>query len=47
MKLFSVDEIKTWLLKQDSLGDALWNCNEDKIIEANISESEDDDRLFY
>jgi len=32
---FSIEEIKKYILSQDSMGDILYNLNEAKIIEAN------------
>jgi len=37
-KRFSIEEIKNYILKQDSLGDVLYYLSEDKIIEANKNE---------
>jgi hypothetical protein len=38
---FTIDEIRKYILSQDSLGDVLYNLSSSKIIEAN--EPEDDD----
>lgn len=35
MKTFSIEEIKNYILSQDSLGDVLYNLSEEKIIKAN------------
>jgi len=32
---FTIEEIRNYILKQDSLGDVLYNLTEEKIIEAN------------
>ena len=37
MKKFTIKEIKNYILKQDSLGDVLYNLSEEKIEEANTS----------
>lgn len=36
MKKFTLEEIKNYILSQDSLGDILYNLNEEKIEKANI-----------
>lgn len=38
---FTIDEIRKYILSQDSLGDVLYNLSSSKILEAN--EEEDDD----
>lgn len=38
---FTIDEIRKYILSQDSLGDVLYNLSSSKIFEAN--EEEDDD----
>ena len=38
---FTIDEIRKYILSQDSLGDVLYNLSSSKIIEAN--EPEDDE----
>ena len=40
---FTVDEIRKYILSQDSLGDVLYNLKAEKIIEANEPEEDDDD----
>ncbi len=35
MKTFSIEEIKNYILSQDSLGDVLYNLSEEKIKKAN------------
>jgi hypothetical protein len=40
---YTIDEIKNYILKQDSLGDVLYNLNHDKIMEANEPEDDDDE----
>lgn len=32
---FTIEEIQNYILKQDSLGDVLYNLNEENIIKAN------------
>jgi hypothetical protein len=39
---FTIDEIKKYILSQDSLGDVLYNLSVSKIIEANLPEEEDE-----
>ena len=43
-RTFTIDEIKNYILLQDSLGDVLYNLTEQKIIKANelIEEEEDE-----
>lgn len=38
---FTIDEIRKYILSQDSLGDVLYNLSSSKILEANESEDED------
>jgi hypothetical protein len=40
---FTIDEIRKYILSQDSLGDVLYNLSASKILEANESEEEEDD----
>ena len=40
---FTIDEIKKYILSQDSLGDVLYNLKASKIIEANEPEEEEED----
>lgn len=40
---FTIDEIRKYILSQDSLGDVLYNLKAEKIIQANEPEEEDDD----
>jgi len=40
---FTIDEIRKYILSQDSLGDVLYNLSASKIIEANEEEEEEDD----
>jgi RNA polymerase-binding transcription factor DksA len=35
MRKFTIEEIKNYIISQDSLGDVLYNLNEQKIEEAN------------
>ena len=41
---FTIDEIRKYILSQDSLGDVLYNLSSSKIIEAN---EPDDDELDW
>jgi hypothetical protein len=40
---FTIDEIRKYILSQDSLGDVLYNLSVSKILEANEPENEDVD----
>jgi hypothetical protein len=41
---FTIDEIRKYILSQDSLGDVLYNLSSSKILEANEpDETEDED----
>jgi len=40
---FTIDEIRKYILSQDSLGDVLYNLSVSKILEANEEEEEEDD----
>jgi len=40
---FTIDEIKKYILSQDSLGDVLYNLSVSKILEANEPEEEEED----
>ena len=40
---FTIDEMRKYILSQDSLGDVLYNLSASKIIEANEEEEEEDD----
>jgi hypothetical protein len=40
---FTIDEIRKYILSQDSLGDVLYNLKAEKIIEANEPEEDDDE----
>ena len=40
---FTIDEIRKYILSQDSLGDVLYNLSASKIIEANEPEEEEED----
>ena len=40
MKTFNIEEIRNYILSQDSLGDVLYNLNEQSIEQANIQEKE-------
>lgn len=43
---FTIDEIRKYILSQDSLGDVLYNLSVSKILEANEPEEYDDDEDF-
>ena len=40
---FTIDEIRKYILSQDSLGDVLYNLSVSKILEANEPEQDDED----
>jgi len=40
---FTIDEIRKYILSQDSMGDILYNLSVSKILEANEPEENDDD----
>lgn len=40
---FTIEEIRKYILSQDSLGDVLYNLKAEKIIEANEPEEEEDE----
>ena len=40
---FTIEEIRKYILSQDSLGDVLYNLKAEKIIEANEPEEEEED----
>ena len=40
---FSIEEIRNYILSQDSMGDILYNLKAEKIIEANLPEEEEED----
>jgi hypothetical protein len=40
---FNIDEIRKYILSQDSLGDVLYNLSSSKILEANEPENKDVD----
>ena len=40
---FKIDEIRKYILSQDSLGDVLYNLSVSKILEANEPEEEEED----
>ena len=40
---FTIDEIRKYILSQDSLGDVLYNLKAEKIIQANEPEEYDDE----
>lgn len=39
---FTVEEIKRWILSEDSLGDVMYNCNAERIKQANDDSDNDD-----
>ena len=40
---FNIDEIRKYILSQDSFGDVLYNLSVSKILEANEPEQDDED----
>ena len=40
---FTIDEIRKYILSQDSLGDVLYNLSVSKILEANEPEEEEEE----
>ena len=40
---FTIDEIRKYILSQDSLGDVLYNLSVSKILEANEPEEDEED----
>jgi len=40
---FNIDEIRKYILSQNSLGDVLYNLSSSKILEANEPEEEEED----
>jgi hypothetical protein len=40
---FTIDEIRKYILSQDSMGDILYNLSVSKILEANEPEEDDDE----
>jgi hypothetical protein len=40
---FTIDEIRKYILSQDSLGDVLYNLSSSKILEANEPEDNDEE----
>jgi len=40
---FTIDEIRKYIISQDSLGDVLYNLSVSKILEANEPEEDDED----
>lgn len=38
---FTIEEIRKYIMSQDSLGDTLYNLKAEKIIEANLPEEEE------
>ena len=40
---FTIDEIRKYILSQDSFGDVLYNLSVSKILEANEPEEEEED----
>lgn len=45
---FTIEQIRNYLLKQDSLGDVLYNLSEANILKANVVDdsTEDDEEYF-
>lgn len=42
-KTFTIQEIRKYILSQDSLGDVLYNLTEKNIIQANLPEEEEEE----
>ena len=42
-RTFTIEEIRKYILSQDSMGDILYNLKEENIIQANEPEEEDTD----
>lgn len=42
-KTFTIEEIRKYILSQDSMGDILYNLKEENIIQANEPEEDDTD----
>jgi hypothetical protein len=42
-RTFTIEEIRKYILSQDSMGDILYNLSVSKIIEANEPEEDDED----
>ena len=40
---FTIEEIRNYIMSQDSLGDVMYNLKAEKIIEANKPEEDDED----
>ena len=40
---FTVDEIRKYIMSQDSMGDTLYNLKAENIIEANLPEEEENE----
>lgn len=38
---FTIEQIRTYIISQDSLGDVLYNLSEENIMQANESQDED------
>lgn len=43
--VFTIEQIKNYILSQDSLGDVLYNLNEKNVLKANCSTIEEEDLL--
>ena len=46
-RTFTIDEIRKYILSQDSMGDIIYNLNEEKIIKANQPEDEEEDEIDW
>jgi hypothetical protein len=44
---FTIDEIRKYILSQDSMGDILYNLSVSKILEANEPEEDDEDDFDF
>jgi hypothetical protein len=44
---FTIEEIRNYIIRQDSFGDVLYNLSSASIIYTNTQEDEDEDEDFY
>ena len=47
VRTFTIEEIKKYILSQDSMGDIIYNLNEEKIIKANQPDEEEEDEIDW
>ena len=43
---FTIEQIRNYLLSQDSLGDIMYNLSEENILKSNVKEEEEDEHIF-